>query len=54
MKREDGKWVLLTVVYSPEDAGRFVIGLAADLEILEGERLRKHVRVYGEKYIKIM
>lgn len=52
LKLEDGKWVLRTVVHSLEGAGRFVIGLAADVKILEGERLRKYVKGYGEKYVK--
>ncbi len=51
LKREDGKWVLRTVVHSLEGAGRFVIGLAADVKILEGERLRKYVLDYQKKYI---
>jgi predicted DNA-binding transcriptional regulator YafY len=51
LKREDGKWVLRTTIHSLEGAGRFVIGLAADVKILEGERLRKYVKGYGEKYL---
>ena len=34
LKREGGKWILRTVIHSPEGAGRFVIGLAADVKIL--------------------
>jgi predicted DNA-binding transcriptional regulator YafY len=52
LKREDNKWVLRTTIHSLEGAGRFVIGLAADVKILEGERLRKYVKGYGEKYVK--
>ena len=52
LKREDGKWVLRTTIRSLEGAGRFVIGLAANVKILEGERLRKYVKGYGEKYVK--
>ena len=52
LKREDGKWVLRTTIHSLEGVGRFVIGLAADVKILEGERLRKYVKGYGEKYIQ--
>ena len=36
LKREDNKWVLRTVVHGMEGVGRFVIGLAADVKILEG------------------
>ncbi len=52
LKREDNKWVLRTTIHSLEGAGRFVIGLAADVKILEGERLRKYIRIYCKKYIQ--
>lgn len=52
LKREDNKWVLRTTIHSLEGAGRFVIGLAANVKILEGERLRKYVRGYGEKWLR--
>lgn len=51
LKRVDGKWVLTTTIHSLEGAGRFVIGLAADVKILEGEALRKYVQDYQKKYI---
>ena len=51
LKREDNKWVLRTTIHSLEGACRFVIGLAADVKILEGERLRKYVKGYGEKWL---
>ena len=51
LKRVEGKWVLSTTIQSLEGAGRFVIGLAADVKILEGEALRKYVQDYQKKYI---
>ena len=51
LKRVEGKWVLSTTIHSLEGAGRFVIGLAADVKILEGEALRKYVQDYQKKYI---
>ena len=51
LKREDNKWVLRTTIHSLEGAGRFVIGLAADVKILEGERLRKYILDYQKKHI---
>lgn len=51
LKREDGKWVLRTVVHSLEGAGRFVIGLAADIKIIEGDKLRKYILDYQKKHI---
>lgn len=44
LKRSDGKWVLTTFIHSLEGAGRFVIGLAADVKIIEGESLREYVK----------
>ena len=52
LRREDGKWVLETVIHSLEGAGRFVIGLAADVRIVEGEGLREYVREYDRKYVQ--
>ena len=35
-----------------EGAGRFVIGLAADVKIMEGDALRKYILDYQKKYIQ--
>ena len=35
--------MLRTVIHSLEGAGRFVIGLAADVKILEGDALRERL-----------
>ena len=51
LKREDGKWILRTTIHSLEGVGRFVIGLAADIKILEGEALKKYIQNYQKKYI---
>ncbi len=40
LSRENGRRILRTVIHSLESAGRFVIGLAADVKILEGDALR--------------
>ena len=52
LKREDGKWLLRTTIHSLEGAGRFVIGLAADIKIIEGDKLRKYILDYQKKYIQ--
>lgn len=54
LSREDGKWILRTVIHSLEGAGRFVIGLAADVKILEGDALRGYILDYQKKYIEKM
>lgn len=41
-----------TAIHSLEGAGRFVIGLAADVKILEGDALRKYILDYQKKYIQ--
>ena len=35
-----------------EGVGRFVIGLAADVKILEGEGLKEYIKAYDKKYIQ--
>ena len=52
LKREDGKWLLKTTIHSLEGAGRFVIGLAADIKIIEGDKLRKYILDYQKKHIQ--
>lgn len=54
LKRIDGKWVLTTNIHSLEGAGRFVIGLAADVKIIEGEALQEYVKVYYTSYVKML
>lgn len=52
LKREDGKWLLKTTIHSLEGAGRFVIGLAADIKILEGKKLLNYIKNYDKKYVQ--
>ena len=52
LHREDGKWILRTTVQTLEGVGRFVIGLAADVKVVEGERLVEYVMEYDKKYIQ--
>ncbi len=52
LTRENGRWILRTLIHSLEGAGRFVIGLAADVKILEGDALRKYIIDYQKKYIQ--
>mgnify|MGYP002621163883 FL=1 len=52
LRREDGKWVLRTEIHALEGAGRFVIGLAADVKVVEGKMLLDYIRKYDKKYIQ--
>ena len=51
LRRENGKWILTTRINSLEGVTRFILGLAADITILEGENLRDYIRKYDEQYI---
>ena len=35
-----------------EGAGRFVIGLAADIKVLQGKKLLSYIKKYDKKYIQ--
>ena len=52
LKREDGTWVLRTTINSVEGAGRFVIGLAADIKILQGKKLLDYIKRYDKKWVQ--
>ena len=52
LKREDNKWILTTTIHSLEGAGRFVVGLAADIKILASNALRNYVIDYGKRYVQ--
>ena len=52
LHREEGKWILTTTIHSLEGAGRFVIGLAADVKIVDGDELKEYVKNYAKKYIQ--
>ena len=54
LKREDGKWILHTNIHSLEGAGRFVIGLAADIKVLEGSLLLDYIRKYDQRFVQIL
>lgn len=48
---DDGRWILDTEVYDIAGAGRFVMGLAKDIEILESPELREYIRRYSSEWI---
>ena len=52
IRRENGKWILTTRINSLGGVTRFILGLAADIKILEGENLRDYIRKYDEQYIQ--
>ncbi len=50
--RMNGKWILTTIIHSLEGAGRFVIGLAADIKVLEGTLLLDYIHKYDQLYVQ--
>lgn len=46
-----GKWILETTVRSLEGVGRFVIGLAADISIIDSTVLEKYVQNYVKAHL---
>lgn len=52
LRRKEGKWVLTTIIHSLEGAGRFVVGLAADIKVLQGSLLMDYIREYDQRFIQ--
>ena len=50
---KDGKYILDTKVSKMEGVGRFVIGLAKDIKIIDSPELNEYVRSYIEESAKI-
>ena len=51
-KGDNNIWYFTTDVCRMEGIGRFYIGLASHIQILEGEPLRQYAKEYAEKYLK--
>ena len=49
---KDGKFIFDSMVTHMEGVGRFVIGLAADVKILDSPELEEHVRSYRDRYLR--
>ncbi len=54
LRREEGKWLLTTTIHSMEGAARFVLGLAADIHVIEGGKLLEYIRQYDQLFIQKM
>lgn len=52
VREEGGKWVLDTYVSHMQGVGRFVIGLAGDVRIVDSPELLEYVRGYVRDYLK--
>ena len=51
-KGDNNIWYFTADVCSMEGIGRFYIGLASHIQILEGEPLKQYAKEYAEKYLK--
>ena len=52
LRKEGDKWILDTMVSGMEGVGRFVIGLAHEIRILESDELKEYIRKFVERYLK--
>ena len=52
LRKEGDKWILDTMVSGMEGVGRFVIGLAHEIRILESDELKEYIRKFVEIYLK--
>lgn len=52
-KGDESIWYFDTDVYSIEGIGRFYIGLAGHIQILEGDALRQYATEYARKYLNV-
>ena len=48
----DERWILETKVYSLEGVGRFVLGLAGEIEVVDSPELFQYLTDFVNKYIK--
>ena len=52
LKKEDGKWVLETMVSGMEGVGRFVMGLAPEVKIIDSPELENYIRDFINNNLK--
>lgn len=52
IRKEGDKWILDTMVSGMEGVGRFFLGLAHEIKILESDELKEYTRKFIERYLK--
>lgn len=52
IRKEGDKWILETMVSGMEGVGRFFLGLAHEIKILESDELKEYTRKFVERYLK--
>ena len=53
LRKEGNEWILETLVSGMEGVGRFVIGLAHRIEIIDSPILQQHIDNFIENYHRI-
>lgn len=52
IRKEGDKWIIETMVSGMEGVGRFFLGLAHEIKILESDELKEYTRKFVERYMK--
>lgn len=52
IRKEGDKWILETMVSGMEGVGRFFLGLAHEIKIIESDELKEYTRKFVERYLK--
>lgn len=52
LKESDGRWILETLVCGMEGVGRFVLGLAGGIKVIDSPLLSGYLNQYLEKHLK--
>lgn len=53
IRTESGKWILETMVSDMAGAGRFVLGLADEISIIDSPVLEEYIRNYVQNYLRL-
>ena len=53
IRREGDKWILETLVSGMEGVGRFVIGLAHEVKVIDSPELERYIQDFTRKYLSI-
>ena len=51
LTKDGSHWILDTTVTSLEGVGRFVIGLAADIKVIDSPELKGYIQAYVKDYV---
>jgi predicted DNA-binding transcriptional regulator YafY len=52
LKKEDDRWILETMVSDMAGVGRFVIGLAHDIKVIDSPELVEYIRLFVTKHLQ--